>query len=156
MRTPLPILLLLASCTVPPPGPHVADGVSESVLHEMRALADAPCPKPPEMPVLDGTWYVGWFGKVVGIAEGVLAVQMEKPQRWSDDVQYLLMPVEDGHPGGGIKGDAVVVGRVQDTLICRYFPSTVSRRTTPTLGDRTFVDHATSLAMREAGPQTRR
>jgi hypothetical protein len=142
------ISLLVAACSVGRPSPQVADGVPDGLLQEMVKLENAECPVPSGWYTLDGNWYVGWFGTVVGVADGVLAVHMDEPQLWSSDVQHLLLPVSARDQRSGIKGDAVVVGRMRDTLICRYFPSTVGPRELPALGDRTWVDHGTSRELR--------
>jgi hypothetical protein len=149
-------LFVAVACGVLPPAPQIADGVADSLLHEMRRLADVDCPTPPEMYVLDGVWYVGWFGTVIGVADSVLAVQMDEPGMWSSDVQHLLMPVSDRQWRSGIKGNAVVVGRVGDTLVCRYFPNMLGAKDAPRLGDRTWVDHATSRELQASWSSQRR
>lgn len=116
----LPFLsLLVAACSVARSNPQVADGVPNGLLQEMIKLKNADCPVPPGYYPLDGTWYVGWFGTVVGIADGVIAVQMDEPQLRPPDAQYLLMDVQHllmtvsaRDQRSGIKGDAVVVGRM--------------------------------------------
>lgn len=149
MRIPsLALLVALAACGVRPPAAQVADRVDASLLGEMRRLAEVPCPTPSDMPVLDGTLYMGWYGAVVGVDDAMLAVRITNPERWSPDVQWLLMTVSDRRGDSGIKGNAVVVGRVSDTLVCRFFPSAVGSGEAPAVGDTTWVDHATSRELR--------
>lgn len=56
--------------------------------------------------------------------------------------------VSDRRGDSGIKGNAVVVGRVSDTLVCRFFPSAVGPGEAPAVGDTTWGDHATSRELR--------
>lgn len=144
----LALLVALAACGVRPPAAQVADRVDASLLGEMRRLAEVPCPTPSDMPGLDGNWYVGWYGTVVAVDDAMLAVKITNPERWSSDVQSLLMTVSDRRAHGESKGDAVVVGRVNDTLVCRFFPSTVGSGEAPAIGDTTTVDHAKSRELR--------
>ena len=118
------------------------------MLPAMRRLAQAECPAPPMMYVLDGNWWVGCFGTVVAIDQGVLAVRMDDRSKWPEDVLHLLLPIADRMTNAGIKGDGVVVGRLDDILICRYFPNPNGSKEKPALGDEAWVDHSTSLAMR--------
>lgn len=79
----------------------------------------------------------------------MVAVRMEEQDGWPSDVQHLLLPISrDVH--SGIKGDAVVVGRVDDVLICRYFASRYTKTDLPAVGDHASVDFSTSREMQES------
>lgn len=150
MRVRLVPLLLAAACAAAPEEPQLEKGLPIAVLDEMRRHADAPCPVPPALYPLDGTWYVGSYGTVVAVDERLLAVRVDNPKDWPREKRHLLMPVSGRKPNDGIKGDAVVVGEFGELLICRFFRRPEDADDRPVVGDEVWVDYAGSRALGDA------
>jgi hypothetical protein len=150
MRSVFPLLLVVSACAAPPKPPQMERGLPVTLVDEMRRLASADCPVPPEMYVMDMVWWVGAFATVVAVDHGMLAIRVDNPANWPGDRQHLLLPVAGRGSYDGIKGDAVVVGQSGDLLICRFFQSVHDVQEPPAVGDRAWVDHATSREMRTA------
>ena len=149
----LALVVMCSSCTLPPAKPRIAAGTSESIVREMRRLSIVDCPTPPAVPV-SGEWshFPALCGEVVAIDNRLLAVRMIDPSEWSSDVTHSLMEVSVPTWGGGTKGDAIVLGRVDDVLICRFFPYVVAQGGPPALGDGTMLNHTASDHIRAAWP----
>lgn len=131
------------SCTA-----QVEPGLSAAVVAEMRRLASVECPEPPPIPVLDGVWYVGAYGTVVAVSDRMVAVRRDNPKDWLADTAHLVMSITGRASNDGIKGDAVIVGSVDDLLVARFFQSPVGPRGGPAVGDEASVDYATSHELR--------
>ena len=150
MRAVFPLLLVVAACAAPAKPSQMERGLPVTLVDEMRRLASADCPVPPEMYVMDMVWWVGAFATVVAVDQGMLAIRVDNPADWPGDRQDLLLSVAGRGSRDGIKGDAVVVGQSGDLLICRFFQSVHDVQEPPAVGDRAWVDHATSREMRTA------
>jgi hypothetical protein len=146
MRVPLLLLLAAASCATADTHPTPSD----PRIAELRRFENVTAPTPPVIPELDGIWWVGRFGEVVVFDRGMVAIRMEKPDEWPEDVLHLLLPIANGRVGSGIKGDAVVVGRIGDVLACRYHRNPLGSGEPPAAGDEAWVDFSTSFAMQRA------
>lgn len=143
-RTLLMLLLFpLSGCAGAPAEPTEAWRGSPLTV-QMQRLANVACPTPPIYPAIDGVWYVGCFGSVVAFEHGRVAVRANPRDPWPTDTQDLLLTICDGRIGEGIRGDGVVVGRCDELLICRYFPSRFADHDTPAVGDEAALDQAGS------------
>jgi hypothetical protein len=149
----LALVITCCSCTSPPAKPQIAAGVSGSIVREMRRLSIVDCPTPPSVPVSsEWSYFPALCGEVVAIDSRLLVVRMIDPSEWSSDVARSLMEVSAPTWGAGTKGQAIVLGRVDDALICRFFPSVVAQGGPPALGDGAIVNHTASDHIRAAWP----
>lgn len=142
------LLLLFAGASCATTGTHTAP--PDPLLVELRRFENVAAPAPPELYVLDGIWWVGRFGRVVAFDRDMVAIRMEKPDEWPADVLHLLLPIANHRVGSGIKGDAVVVGRIGDILACRYHENPLGSGEPPAVDDEAWVDFSTSFAMQRA------
>lgn len=156
MRAHLLVLIATVACAAPTRTPPLVTGLSASILEEMERLASAECPTPPDLYTIDGIWWVGSFGTVVAVDGGMVAVRKDNPRDWPADTEYLLVPISDRASSIGILGDAVIVGHCDDVLIGRFFRRPYGVSDPPAPGDRAWVDHSTTAAMRASWHSSRR
>lgn len=141
-------LALLAACATPSDDPQVASCVPIRVVEQLREVRDVECPSIPTHRWQKVGLILGWHGTVVAVAEGAVAVRIDNPENWIGATRHLVMPVCDRAMGEGIKGDAIVVRRIDNFLLCRYFPNRLGPLVEPALDDRAWVDHHTSDRVR--------
>lgn len=69
----------------------------------------------------------------------MLAVRMFDPSDWPPKVQGLMLSVSAPAWEAPVKGSAVVLGRIDDTLVCRYFPDVAVQGHQAALDDMVWV-----------------
>lgn len=135
------ILLAAASCVSGPADYRTIDDGVESLPEMMARLAAAPCPVPPEFPPSDGFLWNECYGKVVAVAGGVVAVEMDDPSDLPSDVHHLVVSViRSGDDDDSFGGAGVVVGRAGTTLVCRFFGDRLGMIGRAVVGDLASAD----------------
>lgn len=120
---------------------RTADDETESLAAMMARLAAASCPVPCAFLPPDGIMPPECYGAIVAVAEGVVAVKMDDPSDWPPDVHHLSVMVDRGDvPGFG--GNAIVVGRIGTTMICRFFSDPACSGGPARVGDSVSADFA--------------
>lgn len=126
------------------------------LLAAMRDAALQPVPKRPDLYTRSGNWVEIEFGTVVAIDLPMIAVRLRAERLQSDrhpsDDAYLhaVVPVSapDAVLGSRIIGDGIAVTKIDDVLVCRYFPCPYGPCVAVGLGDDASVDQETSATLR--------
>jgi len=132
-------LLATAGCAGLESNYRPFDDRPEALADMMADLATVDCPVPTDFLAPRPVVWIECNGTVVAAEPGVVAVKMRKPMNWPHGLHHLVVTIF-APSANGIRGNAVVVGRVGDTLVCRFRETRQRMLRNPAVGDWVSAD----------------
>lgn len=122
MRTVLALCVLGAACAGGPQLHPDLHGRSDELIAAMRAHSRDHHALPERSVPTRLGWPEWPFGTVVAIDGPMLTIRMKDPTQIPAQVEDMVMMISN--PRQSLpSGDGIVAGRMNDMLICRFFPN---------------------------------
>ena len=153
-------VLGMAGCATPPQLVPDLEPRRAELLVAMRDAATKPVPVRPALYTLSGNWGDMEFGSVVANDGPMIVVRLRsdaglppslrRVPRPNEEYVHAVVPVSAPHAtlGSCIIGDGIVVAKIDDLLICRYFVSPYDSPPKVCIGDEASIDHDTSVTLK--------